>query len=710
MSKQVKDELSFIAGFFIISLIISYWAVIEAILWAIGAYILLCIIRNTAWYKEWKAQRETQALYEQIVTALPADRDPDQERIEFGKSVYERLPLTDVDELNERIALCICWLYDLDFFFDEVPKPPIVCNSLEGAQYRDYLREIGYRVNNRHIQEIAQNTIVQALHSFLEVLPPLPRDTGTTWGTTPLNERVDSGAIEAIILPFYSLETKENRLFKALKEQLDRNLCAVSGLPYTPSNAVSDKMCLPADYAGEDNVASLYLAHTPLLDVLETPIPFTVPQAVRFEHHWLVAPPGRGKTTALSAMLSLDLDSVAAGEASVIVMDSNRDFIQSISKLARFGPGGDLEGKLVFIDVEDTEYPIALNLFDLGIHEATDLTSRDREVIRNSTISMMDYIFRSVLGTELTSRQSTLFNFSVQLLLEVPGATLDTLIRLMKPGGKVEFNEYIQSLEPDLKRYFDDEFDKDMYRGTKNQVIDRIYALKRNRTLSRMFSSPETKLNLYKEMSVGKVILVNSAKSLLQEDGVEIFGRFFIALVLLAAEKRQLVAMEERMPTFLYIDEAQDIISRDEKLPTILDQARKLRVGAILSHQRIDQVKPFVSHALLGSTAIKMASAVSASEASLLAKNMRTTPQYISEQAKFHFATFVNGQTESPLSLSFPEASFDDQPRMDENDRCRVLGENRKMYCVEARVLMEEAAGSDDDIPDPLANVGENFD
>jgi hypothetical protein len=86
-------------------------------------------------------------------------------------------------------------------------------------------------------------------------------------------------------------------------------------------------------------------------------------------------------------------------------------------------------------------------------------------------------------------------------------------------------------------------------------VVDRLFAIKRIRALSRMFSSPKTKLNLFDAMSGGNVILINAPKSLLQEDGVEIFTRFFLANILLAAEKRQLLPQAARLPTFLYIDE-----------------------------------------------------------------------------------------------------------------------------------------------------------
>jgi DNA helicase HerA-like ATPase len=193
----------------------------------------------------------------------------------------------------------------------------------------------------------------------------------------------------------------------------------------------------------------------------------------------------------------------------------------------------------------------------------------------------------------------------------------------MQPKGLEKYQQYVDRLDRDARLFFELKFSSKEFEQTKSQVTDRMFAIKRIRSLARMFASPKTKLDLFKEMGEGKVILINAAKSLLQEDGVEVFGRFFLASILLAAEKRQLIAKDDRMPTFVYIDEAHDIIRRDEKISILLDQARKFRVAMILAHQRLDQLTVPVQNALFGSTAIKFAAQVSDANASALARNMR---------------------------------------------------------------------------------------
>ena len=59
-------------------------------------------------------------------------------------------------------------------------------------------------------------------------------------------------------------------------------------------------------------------------------------------------------------------------------------------------------------------------------------------------------------------------------------------------------------------------------------------------------------------MNAGRVILINTAKDLLKEQGTQIFGRFFIALIAQAAQERATLPEHKRMPTMVYVDEAQD--------------------------------------------------------------------------------------------------------------------------------------------------------
>jgi hypothetical protein len=106
-------------------------------------------------------------------------------------------------------------------------------------------------------------------------------------------------------------------------------------------------------------------------------------------------------------------------------MESNRDLIKAIEGLKVFAPGQRLDGKLVVIDAEDIEWPIALNLFDVGIEDTQSYSPAEHEGFRNAVLALYDYIFSALLSAEMTSRQHTLFHFTIEFLLNISAARMD---------------------------------------------------------------------------------------------------------------------------------------------------------------------------------------------------------------------------------------------------------------------------------------------
>jgi hypothetical protein len=432
-------------------------------------------------------------------------------------------------------------------------------------------------------------------------------------------------------------------------------------------------------------LAEAYLYGTPFWKFVNTPVPVGIPEDLWFEHCHALAPPGTGKTNLLQFLISQRLDQVAAGKASVIVMDSNYDLINTMKRLARFGPGGDLYGRLVFIDAEDVEYPLALNLFDVGLAQVRKASPQDRERVLNAAITLLSYVFRSLLQMEMTGRQASVFSFTIQLLIRIPNATLDTLMDIMLNGTK-QYEEHLSLTDKNVQNFFRQRFEdpKDKFmRETRMQVVSRIEAVQSTaRTIAAMFAAPRTKLDLFKELGDGKVILINAPKSFLQAEGVELFGRFFLALILMAAEKRQTLPPSGRLPTYLFIDEAQDIIARDEKLPVMLDQARKLKVSVTIAHQGIGQMSDKVMAALYRSTAIKFAARSPVTDAGAMGPSMSTTADFITNQKNHHMAAYIRGVTPTAISLAIPRADFASMKQMTAEEWRKVVEEMRRKYAI----------------------------
>src|SRR5437763_5982516 len=135
-----------------------------------------------------------------------------------------------------------------------------------------------------------------------------------------------------------------------------------------------------------------------------------------------------------------------------------------------------------------------------------------------------------------------------------------------------------------------------------------------------MFANERNKLDLFEAMNRGSIILINTAKDLLKQEGCEILGRFFIALICQAAQERASIPEDRRKSTFVYIDEAHDYF--DASIENLLNQARKYKVGLILANQNLDQFSTRLCATVMASTSIKMVGGLSAKDAAVFAKEM----------------------------------------------------------------------------------------
>jgi type IV secretory pathway TraG/TraD family ATPase VirD4 len=95
--------------------------------------------------------------------------------------------------------------------------------------------------------------------------------------------------------------------------------------------------------------------------------------------------------------------------------------------------------------------------------------------------------------------------------------------------------------------------------------------------------------NMYDAMQEGKIILVNLAKGISGEETSKLIGKIFAMQIKLSALKRARIPEEDRQPFYLYVDEFQNYVSTS--FESILSEARKYRLGLVVAHQYVDQLK-----------------------------------------------------------------------------------------------------------------------
>lgn len=561
-------------------------------------------------------------------------------------------------------------------------------------------------------------TTFGAVEQSIGEAPSMTDDDGD--GIAVKTRRIDRIAnlpetVECIIAaPFDDAHDPINP-FARLRQRLETNLVVASGGNPRDLSSFNRSFKTPttASWTKPEELVGAYLGGTPLSNLFDGEETFVIPQSARFEHHHIVAGTGHGKTQTLQYLIAEDLKAVERGERSIVIIDSQGDLIKTIRQLQCFAPDEPLHDRICIIDPADIEYPVSLNLFDVGQERLAGYKPLERERLTNSILELYDFVLGSLLSAEMTQKQSVLFRYVTRLMLHIPDATIHTLAELMEKGSEVKFAEHIAKLGKTAQRFFATEFSDKEFAATRRQVMRRLWGILENQTFERMFSHPRSKLDLFAEMNAGKVILINTAKELLKENGTQIFGRFFIAMIAQAAQERAVLPKTKRMPTIVYVDEAADYF--DHNIGIILSQARKYNVGMVLAHQYLGQLDSKLQEAFAANTSIKFAGGVSNRDARALAQNMACETSLIETQQKGAYAAHIRGVTKSAIPLQFEAFRLENMPIMSDEEQTELRQMMRDKYAVHYTELDgsegNEDGSSNDEPPDgdqPKPNGGSN--
>jgi hypothetical protein len=424
-----------------------------------------------------------------------------------------------------------------------------------------------------------------------------------------------------------------------------------------------------------------YLRGTPFTEFFNTTLPVSFPLEDRFAHMHIVGGSGHGKTQLLQQLLCSDLSNVVKGKRSVVVIDSQGDLFNAIQSLAVLAELND--HRVVIIDPTDIAAPPSLNLFDFGLDRLGRYNALERETLINGAIALYEYVFGALLGAELTQRQRVIFRYLARLMMKVPGATIHTLMDFMHEPELTR--PYLAKLtdDPMTRKFFQTQFFSDTFDDTRQQILTRLWGVLENRTLARMFGSTRNKVNLFEAMNRGSLILIHTAKDLLKQEGCEILGRFFIALIAQAAQERAALPREQRLPTFVYIDEAHDYF--DESIEHLLTEARKQNVGLLLAHQFLGQFTPRLHEAVATNTAIKIVGGLSDDDARAFAREMGCEPEFLrsmkKQQRVSHFACFIRNRTSRPFLLPVTLGRMEGMPKLSPTQLAGLRELNRSLYC-----------------------------
>ena len=618
---------------------------------------------------------------QRLHAAWAASRLSDGERAaKFNISIFEaafhrasdkRLPADAILEALSHLGLDLALQNDNVFDFPHVD----LSRSLTAAEVHavtERLIEVQTRLeHDERIHDLFAEGLCALFTGLLDELPAAAFSDAASPFTVPLYALADSATLAGRLVGAFLQDLVPDTpdpiaalAFQSTRLQLWRNLLAVSRMTPEQIETAPHKIVTPKDCdLSPPEMITAYLGETPLADFVRTPVAFALPMEARFEHTHIVAGIGHGKTQLMQTMMLADFDDPA--RPAVVAIDSQGDMIRTLSRLARFDPA--LDDRLILLDPADTEWPLKLNLFDVDRSRIDALPRGQREQVLAGIVELYDYIFGALLGSELTAKQGVVFRFLAQLMLAIPDANIHTLRLLLE--DPTPYLPYLAALPPTARHFLEQNlFDpkEREYVQTRKQVVRRLYDILSNPTFERMFSHPHNALDMKRVLDDGKIVLVNTAKDVLKSEASATFGRFAIALILQAALERAAEPIASRRPAFVYVDEAGDYF--DDNIDTLLNQARKYKVGLTVAHQFLDQLTTDLRASFMTNPAIRFAGGLSDRDARALASDMRTSPAFLMHTRKgrtqTEFACFVRNHTSTAVALDLELGQAEREPRM----------------------------------------------
>ncbi|MEO0669300.1 MAG: type IV secretion system DNA-binding domain-containing protein [Pseudomonadota bacterium] len=587
----MDDALGLIIGAAFIVLVVfavvtvGYVVAIAAVPGAIGYAIYWQQIKSPAAVERRAAQR-TWELYRSVERKFTA--------IDIPALFVERIGVPDDGtntDLQFSIASRLVAFEDLD---DYPPKPPEMCNTVEGGRYRDFLNQVSPNDYEQRLEHICRVALLCGL-------PPSKEN------------------LAAVIVNAVEAFDDGRPMLPRLAKRLDENYFALGSLALI-------------DYAGEDYVDA-YLRSTPLvlMSLMEHDDSIEIPYELRNQHHMIVAGTGHGKTQCLQQMLMQDFED---DDSCVIVIDSQGSMLE---KLLHIAP----EERIMYLDGGNIRQPLALSAFAIGSTHRPE----DEPKVRTA-VALYEHMF-AVRETALTTTQSTLYRFLSRFLMVIPNANFDTALEILQDGYE-PYAEYVGQLEETSQKFITtqlcDPKDKrasQSYRTTRQEVARRLFTLMESRTLKGMFNAPNSKVDIAQAIRDRKIILINTAQAVLGDEGAQLFGKYCFAQIAIEV----LARAETKDRVYLYLDEAQEYLSDSPIIRRLYEQGRKRGLCMVTACQELDQLERAGIERMLNSlTSIKFAGGVSAQDANKLAKEMDSDAETIRGVEPLSFAAWLKQQ------------------------------------------------------------------
>jgi hypothetical protein len=391
----------------------------------------------------------------------------------------------------------------------------------------------------------------------------------------------------------------------------------------------------------------------------------------RRRHVYLVGQTGTGKSTLLLNLIAQDL---AAGEG-LALLDPHGDLAEAVLNYVPKVRTDDL----VYINPADIERPIGFNPLSCVPHDL-------KPIVADGVVSAFRHVWPESWGPRL----DYILTNAVRALLDVPGATLLMLPRLLidelfraQIVGQHVGDPVVRAFWVNEYASYSDSFRTEAISPIQNKIGKALIEPR----LRNMLSQPTSTITFRRLMDEGAIVICNISKGSLGESTAHLLGALLTTAFAQAALSRADTPAPERRVFHLYADEFQSFAT--ESFALILSEARKYSLTLTIGHQYLAQFPDQLRAAVFGNAGSIIACRTGATDAPILAEQIGLGgPDALLDLPNFTaWARLLrHGAPTSPIRLDLPDA-----PRPRRHDAHRLIDTSRMRFGrpraeVEARI------------------------
>lgn len=397
----------------------------------------------------------------------------------------------------------------------------------------------------------------------------------------------------------------------------------------------------------------------------------------RRRHVLAIGKTGQGKSTLLAHLIASD---IRAGRG-VGLLDPHGDLCEAI--LA--GVPSERTNDVILLDAGDARHPVSFNPLDCPRAE-------DRALVASGVLSA----FKKLYGESWGPRMEHILRNTLLALLERPGSTLLTAVRLLSDD---RFRSDLTGTlaDPIVRAFWQREFPalpRKLQVEATAPVLNKLGHFVSTPLLRNILGQPKSTLQLRRILDEGKILLVNLSKGRMGDDASALLGAFLTTAIQLAAMSRADVPEEKRPDFFLYVDEFQNFAT--ESFASILSEARKYGLALTLANQYLAQLDEATAAAVFGNVGTLISFQVGAGDADVIATQLGgdLLPRDLLNVPRFqaYARLLIDGSPSRPFSMqTLPPRQARDKSRSDTIRRTSARRYTRPLAEVERQIA--EAMG-----------------